>query len=267
LTQSSSSSYTTLSLGHPESNITEVTLNRPELHNAFNDTLIAEISECFKTLGSDDKTHLIILSGSGKSFCAGADINWMKSMIEYSRSENIEDSQKLADMFKIIDECPKPVICKINGAAFGGGVGLVASCDVAVATDTAKFSFSEVRLGIIPAVISPYVLPRIGPGYARKLFITGERFDANTALKIGLVHSVVNQSDLDKEVMELADIMLSNGPKAMHEVKLLISSWRDMSAEDFRKHTVEKIADLRTSEEGSEGLKAFLEKRKSEWRR
>ncbi|UCH90281.1 MAG: enoyl-CoA hydratase/isomerase family protein [Thermoplasmata archaeon] len=262
-----SNNFTSLSLTQTDNKITTVTLNKPEIHNAFNDTLIAELSECFIKLGEDEDTRLIILTGSGKSFCAGADINWMKAMIDYSHEQNISDSQNLAEMFKIIDECPKPVIGRINGSAFGGGVGLVAVCDVAIAAEDAKFSFSEVKLGIIPAVVSPYVIARIGPGHARKLFITGERFDANTALNIGLIHGLVPEAGLDEDVGAVAETILANGPAAMHQVKKLIAKWLDMDSESYREFTVDKIAKLRTSPEGQEGLKAFLEKRKPEWRR
>jgi methylglutaconyl-CoA hydratase len=259
--------YSALELSVDDSGTATVSLNRPDLHNAFNETLIAEISECFTRLGGDDNVQLVVLTGSGKSFCAGADINWMKKMIEYSREENIADSQKLADMFKIIDECPKPVIGRVNGAAFGGGVGLVAVCDVAVASEKAKFSFSEVKLGIIPAVVSPYVIARIGPGHSRHLFITGERFDTSIAYDIGLVHHVAPPELLDEEVQRLSEVILANGPKAMAECKVLVAKWRQMEAETFRKYTVEKIAELRTGPEGNDGLKAFLEKRKPGWRR
>jgi methylglutaconyl-CoA hydratase len=262
-----SNDYTTISLEQDEDGVATITLARPELHNAFNETLIDELSRCITGLGTDDNVRLIILTGDGKSFCAGADINWMKSMVEYSHEENLRDSQALADMFKIIDECPKPVVGKINGAAFGGGVGLVAVCDVAVAADNTRFSFSEVKLGIVPSVISPYVIPRIGPGHARKLFITGERFDAETAHQIGLVHRVVFPEELDSAVAEVVGFLMENGPTAMHEVKLLVAKWQEMDKDQFRKYTVDKIAELRTSPEGKDGLTAFLEKRKPLWRR
>ena len=257
--------YTTLELAVNEDKVATVTLNRPDLHNAFNEVLIAELTKCFLELGREENVRIIILTGSGKSFCAGADINWMKSMIGFSYEENIQDSQNLADMFKVINECPKPVIGRINGAAFGGGVGLAAVCDIAVAVENAKFSFSEVKLGIIPAVVSPYVLAKIGPGHARKLFITGERFDANNAAEIGLVHRVVQPDNLDESVNDIIKNLLANGPGAMKEVKSLIANWSELDRENFRTFTVEKIAELRTGEEGKEGLQAFLDKRKPSW--
>ena len=256
--------YTTLKLTVNEDKVATVTLNRPDLHNAFNEVLIAELTKSFKDLGQDNEVRMVILTGSGKSFCAGADINWMKSMIGFSYKENIQDSQNLADMFKVINECPKPVIGRINGAAFGGGVGLTAVCDIAVAVESAKFSFSEVKLGIAPAVVSPYVLARIGPGNARKLFITGERFDANKAVEIGLIHQVTRVDELDESVNSMVKMLLSNSPNAVKEVKSLIANWSELDRERFRKFTVEMIAELRTSEEGKEGLQAFLDKRKPE---
>jgi methylglutaconyl-CoA hydratase len=262
-----SNEYSTIILSRRDEHSVQITLNRPDLHNAFNETLIAELSECFKSLGQDETVQLIILTGEGKSFCAGADINWMKSMVAYSREENLKDSQNLADMFKIINECPKPVIGRINGSAFGGGVGLVAVCDIAVAVDSAKFSFSEVKLGIIPAVVSPYVLKKIGPGHARQLFITGERFDSQTAQNIGLIHRTAKLEDIDEKIDETVKMLSANGPRAMHEVKLLISNWYDLNEESYRKYTVEKIAELRTAPEGHEGLEAFLAKRKPSWGR
>jgi methylglutaconyl-CoA hydratase len=188
-------------------------------------------------------------------------------MVGFDFDENLKDSQKLADMFKIINQCPKPVVGRINGSAFGGGVGLVAVCDVAIAVENATFSFSEVKLGIIPSVVSPYVLARIGPGHARNLFITGDIIVASTALKIGLINDISTAEDLDKAVNGVVQLLLSNGPKAMQEVKLLVSNWLDMNEANFRNYTVEKIADLRTSPEGKEGLSAFLEKRDPKWRR
>jgi methylglutaconyl-CoA hydratase len=259
--------YTTITVDIDDDGAATITLARPDLHNAFNETLIEEISNCVTELSTDGNVRLIILTGEGKSFCAGADINWMKSMVEFSHEENIRDSQALADMFKIINECPKPVVGRINGAAFGGGVGLVAVCDVAVAADNTRFSFSEVKLGIIPAVISPYVISRVGPGHARRLFITGERFDAETAYQIGLVHRVVFPEELDSAVAEVVEFLMENGPEAMHEVKKLVAQWQELDREEFRKYTVETIARLRTSPEGRDGLTAFLEKRKPSWRR
>jgi methylglutaconyl-CoA hydratase len=258
--------YSALTISKDDNDIVTVTISRPDIHNAFDDKLIAELSDCFTRLGEAKNVSIIVLTGEGKSFCAGADITWMRSMVDYTYDENIVDSQKLADMFWIINSCPKPVVGRVNGAAFGGGVGLVACCDIAIAAENTKFSFSEVKLGIIPSVVSPYVLAKIGPGHARKLFVTGERFDAATALKIGLVHQAVPLEQLDEAVAEINQLLLYNGPNAMHEAKVLVSKWLEMDPDEFRSYTVNKIAELRVSPEGKEGLAGFLEKRKPRFR-
>jgi len=258
--------YSALTISKDDRDIVTVEISRPEIHNAFDEKLIAELSHCFNTLSEAPDVTIIVLTGRGKSFCAGADINWMRSMVEYTRDQNREDSQKLADMFWTINRCKKPVVGRINGAAFGGGVGLTAVCDIAIAAETAKFSFSEVKLGIIPSVVSPYVLARIGPGHARKLFVTGERFDAQTALSIGLVHKVVPPEQLDDAVAESTKLLLSSGPDAVNEAKELVRKWQELDTDEFRKYTVDKIAELRVSPEGREGLAAFLEKRRPNFR-
>lgn len=260
------SEYSALTISKDDNDIVTVTISRPEIHNAFDDKLIAELSDCFTRLGGAGDVSIIVLTGEGKSFCAGADITWMKSMVEYTFEENQEDSQKLADMFWIINKCPKPVVARVNGAAFGGGVGLVACCDIAIAAEDSRFSFSEVKLGIIPSVVSPYVLAKVGPGFGRKLFVTGERFDADVAFRIGLVHRVVAQEELDQAVAEVTQQLLGNGPNAMHEAKVLVSKWRELNPAEFRSYTVNKIAELRVSPEGKEGLAGFLEKRKPNFR-
>lgn len=242
--------------------IMRITLNRPEVHNAFNETLIAELMEVFESLREDEATRVVVLQSAGKSFCAGADLNWMGKMVNYSFAENLEDARALSRMFEAIDHCPKPVIGRVHGAAMGGGAGLVAVCDVAVATPDALFAFSEVKLGLIPAVITPYVLRKIGYGHARALFITGERFNAETALRIGLVQRVVPTEQLDAEVDAVVQSLLQNGSSAMAAAKMLLHAALILPADELRSLTIARIAELRVSEEGQEGIRAFLEKRK-----
>lgn len=242
--------------------ITRITLNHPEVHNAFNETLIAELTEAFESLREDEATRVVILQGEGKSFCAGADLNWMGKMVNYSVTENLEDARALSRMFEVIDLCPKPVVGRIHGAAMGGGAGLVAVCDIAVATPEARFAFSEVKLGLIPAVITPYVVRKIGYGHARALFISGERFDAETALRIGLVQRVVAMEQLDSEINAVVENLLQNGPNAIAAAKMLLHAALVLPADELRSLTVARIAELRVSDEGQEGIRAFLEKRK-----
>jgi methylglutaconyl-CoA hydratase len=249
-----------------EENIATVVLNNPEIHNAFNEVLIKEIQDCIKSLGKDPNIGIIVLTGNGKSFCAGADLKWMRKMVDFTKEENISDSTDLANMFEVMHRCPKPIIGKINGSAIGGGVGLVAVCDIAVSSEEAKFAFSEVKLGIIPAVISPYVVPKIGLSYARELFLTGQRFDAHKAKEIGLVHYVIPEDDLDEKIAEIIKLLGSSGPQAMAESKELLRRVSYMGEEEYKNYTIEKIAELRISKEGQEGIGAFLAKRKPNWR-
>ena len=242
-----------------------IKLNRPDVYNAFNETQIEELTDCFLILSEDD-TYAVVLTGKGRHFCAGADLNWMKKVAGYTREQNIEDSQKMAHMFETINTCSKPVVGRINGSAFGGGVGLVAVCDYTVCSDQAVFAFSEVNLGIVPAVISRYVIPKIGTSHARALFTTGERFTAAKACNIGLVHDVCSLEELDEKTEEKVKFLKSSGPQAAKAAKNLIQKWSELQADEFRNYTVELIADLRASEEGKEGIKAFLEKRKPAWR-
>jgi len=242
--------------------ITRITLNRPEVHNAFNETLIAELTAAFESLREDEATRVVLLQGEGKSFCAGADLNWMGKMVNYSVTENLEDARALSRMFEAIDLCPKPVVGRIHGAAMGGGAGLVAVCDIAVATPEARFAFSEVKLGLIPAVITPYVLRKIGYGHARALFLSGERFDAETALRIGLVQRVVPAEQLDTAINAIVENLLQNGPNAIAAAKMLLHAALVLPADELRSLTIARIAELRVSDEGQEGIRAFLEKRK-----
>jgi methylglutaconyl-CoA hydratase len=249
-----------------ENAVLSVTLNRPDVHNAFNDELIAEAIEVFG--GIEASTHLraVVLRSGGANFCAGADLNWMSRMVSYTREENIRDSSQLAKMFAIMNECPLPIIGRIQGAAIGGGVGLVAVCDIAVATRESKFGLSEVKLGILPAVISPYVIAKIGESHARALFMTGERFDAERALRIGLVHRLVDDTDsLDAAVNDTLSQLMSSGPQAVRACKKLIAYVATHPLDDAVPYTIEAIAERRVSEEGQQGMQSFLQKKKAPW--
>jgi methylglutaconyl-CoA hydratase len=247
--------------------VATVTLNRPDVHNAMNDVLMKELATCFKQLSLDDSLSTIILTGNGKSFCAGADLLWMKRMVNYSKEENTNDSRLLLDMYETIYSCPKPVIGLVNGHAFGGGIGLLAVCDVTITVPETKFAFSEVKLGIIPAVISTFVAPRMTPADMRRFFITGERFDSSVAQTIGLIDIVVPLEKLDEVVNSCVEQLRSSGPYAIKEVKHLIEKLLQMDRQKYKEFTVEKISELRVSPEGQEGINAFLEKRKPNWKR
>jgi methylglutaconyl-CoA hydratase len=242
-----------------------VTLNRPEVHNAFNDELIAEAVDLLRGIGQRD-IRAVVLRGSGSNFCAGADLNWMSGMINYTREENVRDSSNLARMYATINECPVPVVGRIQGAAIGGGVGLVSVCDIAICTRDAKFGLAEVKLGIIPAVISPYVIAKIGETHARAVFLTGERFDSERALRIGLVHRVVDDTAaLDAAVDETIAQLKTSGPEAVRECKKLIAHVATHEPIDAIPYTIEAISARRISEEGQAGMRAFLKKEKPPW--
>ncbi|GAB4356258.1 MAG: enoyl-CoA hydratase/isomerase family protein [Gammaproteobacteria bacterium] len=246
--------------------IAVVTLNRPQLHNAFDDELIARLTTLFHELGGRDDVRVVLLAANGKSFSAGADLNWMRRMADYNEEENYQDAMRLADMLRTLNELPKPTIALVQGAAFGGGVGLVACCDIVLAAPRATFSLSEVKLGIIPAVISPYVVSAIGPRMARRYLLTAERFDAEEGRRIGLVHEVVEPDSLRERAGEIAAALLGNGPNAIRECKALINAVARGPIDDAMiEDTAQRIARIRASEEGKEGLGAFLEKRKPGW--
>lgn len=256
--------YKTLLVEHADGVLT-VTLNRPEVHNAFNDELIAEAIDLFSSLDTA-ATRVLVLKGTGKNFCAGADLNWMSRMVTYTRDQNVRDSSLLAKMYALMNECPVPVVGRIQGAAIGGGVGLVSVCDVAITTATSQFGLSEVKLGILPAVISPYVIAKIGQTHARALFLTGERFDAERALRIGLVHRVVeSEAELDAAVYETVTQLKTSGPEAVRECKKLIAHVAAHDLPEAVPYTIEAIATRRVSEEGQEGMKAFLNKGLAAW--
>ncbi len=242
-----------------------VTFNRPEIHNAFNATVITEMQQIFDDIAQDDNIRVVLLTGKGKSFCAGADLNWMRGVIKQSFEENLAESNALADLFYNIYTCKRPVVGKINGAAIGGGTGFVAVCDIAIAARSAVFSFSEVKIGVVPACIGPYVIKKMGEGKTRELFITGERMKGDRAYEVGLVNRVVDDDKLDDEVEQLTTWILSSGPEAVAMAKKLISEVPGMTPEQFKPYTAEMIARLRISDEGQEGMDAFLNKRKPRW--
>ncbi len=246
--------------------VATLTLNRPEIHNAFDDRLIAELAHRLREAAHDPEVRVIVLAANGKSFSAGADLNWMKRMARYSEGENLRDAVGLADLMHTISALAKPVVARVQGPAYGGGVGLVACCDIAVGSHAAAFSLSEVRLGLIPAVISPHVVAAIGERQARRYFLTAERFDAAEALRIGLLHTVVGEAQLDAAVDAVVDHLLKGGPKALAAAKDLIASVANRPIDRrLVEDTAERIARIRVTAEGREGITAFLEKRSPGW--
>jgi len=245
--------------------VARVWLNRPELRNAFDGLMVTELRRAIFDLHEVESVRVIVLGGRGQAFCAGADLLWMKAMAEFSREENLREAQAMADLFFTVYESPKPVIARVHGAALGGGAGLVAAADIPVAALGTQFGFTEVRLGILPAVISPYVIRKIGESAARELFLTGERFEAVKAQEIGLVRAAVPAEDLDAVVEARVQELLKSGPRAIAQAKELIEEVSFRRVEDVQRYTVEAIADVRVSAEGQEGLRAFLEKRKPDW--
>lgn len=249
-----------------ESGRATVTMNRPEVHNAFDEALIAALNETFTDLSANDDVRVVVLAAEGKSFCAGADLNWMKRMSTYSHEENMADGRALARMLHSIASCPKPVVGQVQGPAYGGGVGMVAVCDIAIASEKAAFSLSEVKLGLTPATISPYVVAAMGERQAHRYFLTAERFDAETALAMGFVHDVVAPESLAETVDGFVAILLKNGPAAMTACKELIAAVANKPIDDgVLEDTARRIADIRSTSEGKEGIAAFLEKRKPAW--
>ena len=243
-----------------------VTLNRPDVHNAFDETLIAEFTSALRALGSDDAVRVVVVAGAGASFCAGADLNWMKRMAGFSRAQNLADGKGLARMLATLNELPKPTIARVHGAAFGGGAGLVACCDIAIGTQDAVFAFSEARLGLVPATIGPYVVEAIGVRAARRLFLTAERFSAAEAFRLGLLHDLAPAADLDLRVGELVVNLLKAGPKAQAECKALLRAVAHRPIDvAVIADTARRIATVRTTPEGREGVAAFLGKRKAAW--
>lgn len=247
--------------------VARVTLNRPAVHNAFNAALIAELTQTFTALSHDPTVRAVVLAGTGPSFCAGADVTWMQSSLAYTEQQNLEDAQRLAAMLRAIDECPQPVVALVQGAALGGGAGLVAVADLVIAEATARFGLTEIKLGIVPAVISPFVLRKMAPGPARALFLTGERFSAQRAYEIGLVTQLVSPGGLEAALADTLTHLQSSSPAAMPIAKEIWRTVRGLDAKAATDYTTRTIARIRVSPEGQEGLRAFLEKRQPAWTR
>jgi methylglutaconyl-CoA hydratase len=245
--------------------IARLWFNRPEVHNALSAELGAALTAALHQLAGDDSVRVVILGGRGPSFCAGADIGAMKASATASFDDNFAEAGRLGGMFASLADFPKPVVGRVHGGVLGGGVGLACACDIAVSSDDAKFGLTEVRLGIIPALISPYVIRRLGDAKARELMLTGERFDAATALRLGLVHHVVPAAELDAKVDERAAELLKGGPQAQRRIKLLLHDWADSAWEEYRAALPRTRAEVRSGDEAREGLSAFFEKRKPKW--
>jgi methylglutaconyl-CoA hydratase len=249
-----------------DAGVSTVTLNRPEVRNAFNEEVIAELTAVFLELGRRPEVRCVVLAASGTAFCAGADLNWMKRMASYSRDENLDDASALARMLEVIYQCPKPTIAKVQGDVYAGGLGLVAACDIAIAADTAHYCVSEVRIGLIPATISPYLIRAMGARAAHRWFLTAERFGAAQATACSLVHEAVPAGDLDARVAALAHTLVQAGPEAIKACKTLLHDVAGQEMSDsLLQDTAERIADIRVTPEGREGIGAFLDKRKPNW--
>src|SRR4051812_30818391 len=246
--------------------VTTVTLNRPDVRNAFNDEVITELTAVFLELGKRPEVRCVVLAGNGPAFCAGADLNWMKRMAGYTREQNLDDASGLARMLEVIWRCPKPTIARVQGDTYAGGTGLVAACDIAVAMDTAHFCLSETRLGLIPATISPYVIRAMGARAAHRYFLSAERFTAVEAHRIGFIHEVVHSGHLDEKVAEIANALVNAGPAAVRACKKLVHDVADRDiTPELVAMTVAGIADIRATPEGREGVQSFLQKRKPNW--
>ena len=256
--------FSTIRVDTDARGVATITMDRPEVRNAFDDTLIAELAAAAQALGSDDSVRVVVLTGAGKIFSAGADLNWMRSMKEWTFDQNVADSTRMNGMFRALYDLPKPLVGRINGHALGGGTGLTAVCDIAIAVEGATFGFTEVVLGLAPAVISPYVVRKVGRSFARAVFVTGERFDAARALTAGLVHEVVTPEDLDTAVEQAVGRCLKAGPIAAAAAKQLPDlALRPL--DEATSETVKVIAGLRVGDEGQEGMSAFFEKRPPAW--
>lgn len=238
---------------------------RPEVHNAFNAEMIGELAAAFERVKNDKAVRVVVLTGEGKSFCAGADINWMREIIDYSYEQNLSESLLLAEALHALYSLPKPTVAMVNGTAIGGGNGFLSACDIAVAAEDAVFGLSEVKIGLVPAAISPFVMRKIGESKAREYFLTGKRIPATKAADIGLVNQVVPREKLEETVQELIGLLLTSGPEALASCKELIFEVSRMSLQEVKEFTARMIANLRISEEGQEGMTSFLEKRKPKW--
>jgi methylglutaconyl-CoA hydratase len=248
-----------------ENDIGTVVMDRPDRHNAFDEHVIAELTAGFAGLGADDAVRAVVLRGAGKSFSAGADLDWMRRMAAYDEAANLADARALAALMRTIDTLPKPTVALVHGAAYGGGVGLVACCDIAIATEAAAFSLSEVKLGLIPAVISPYVVRAIGARAARRYFLTAERFDAVEARRLGLVHELAASDGLEEAARQILAALRGNGPAAVRAAKDLVGAVAGKAPAEVEEDCARRIATMRAGDEGREGVAAFLEKRKPSW--
>src|SRR5690349_6951318 len=256
----------TLDIRRPSAHVAEVWLNRPDVRNAFNDSVIAELTAAFRGFAEDKELRAVILAGVGKAFCAGADLNWMRAMADYSWEQNRADAEGLAEMLWTIYSCPVPVVGRIHGDCYAGGVGLAAVCDILVAAENTHFCLSEAKLGLLPATIAPYVVKALGEQAARRYFVSAERFDAVTAKRLGFVHEVAAPEALDAKLDEILAAIVANGPAAVKACKLLVKhvAARAITPE-LRADTAQRIADIRASDEGREGVQSFLSKRKPSW--
>lgn len=252
---------------HCSDGVLTVRLNRPEVHNAFNPQVIAEVTEAFEQAGTDASIRVVVLAAAGKSFCAGADLNWMRQMVDYTFEENVADARGLSGMLRAVDQCPRPVIGRVQGAAFGGGIGLVAACDLVAALESATFCLSEARLGMAPATIAPMILAKMGASACRRYALTADRFSAAEARRIGLVHEVAaTETDLDSRVEQWAAAIKQCGPEALAATKQIFREAAALGEAESFERMSEHIARLRASPEGQEGIRAFLEKREAGWR-
>jgi methylglutaconyl-CoA hydratase len=258
-------SWTTLDIVI-DGKVATITLNRPDVRNAFNELTIAELTRAFEELGRSETLRAIVLAANGPAFCAGADLNWMKKMAGYTHAENQADALQLAQMLRTIYLCPKPVVAKVQGDCYAGGMGLVAACDIVVVAEEANFCLSEVKLGLIPATISPYVIKAMGENASRRYFLTAERFSAGEALRIGFAHEVVAADALDAKVADIVKALTANSPNAVRQAKLLVRDIAGQPVDDaLLADSAERIAQIRASEQGREGVQSFLEKRKPSW--
>ncbi|MFC0167573.1 enoyl-CoA hydratase/isomerase family protein [Pseudoduganella danionis] len=257
--------YTTLNISRA-GHVATVTLDRPDVRNAFNELTIAEITRAFRELGEQRDLRAIVLAANGPAFCAGADLNWMKKMAGYTHAENQADALQLAEMLRTIYLCPHPVVARVQGDCYAGGMGLVAACDIVIAAEPVQFCLSEVRLGLIPATIAPYVIKAMGEQAARRYFLTAERFDAAQALRLGFAHEVVAVEALDEKVAEIVKALVNNSPHAVQQAKVLVREVSGQTVNDaLLADTAQRIAHIRASEQGREGVASFLEKRKPAW--
>ena len=256
----------TLDIRRPSKWVAEVWLNRPDVRNAFNDSVIAELTAAFQDLSKDNDLRAIVLSAHGKAFCAGADLNWMRTMSGYSWEENRADAQKLADMLWTLDQCPVPIVGRVQGDCYAGGMGLAAVCDVLIASDNVTFCLSEARLGLLPGTISPYVIRAMGAQTAKRYMVTAERFSAAQAHAMGMVHELCTPETLDAKVAEIVSTLCGNGPQALRACKQLVQDVAGKPIDEaLRIETARRIADIRASDEGKEGLQSFLQKRPAQW--